>query len=130
MELHDEFVIAKQTVPVVKNCDVVVVGGGIAGISAAASAARNGMHVVLIEKSVVLGGLATLGNVCIYLALCDGCGNKVYGGLAEELLHETIRYGYDNLPDCWRGRPFRLEAPAGRYRTQFNVPAAILPLMK
>lgn len=125
MELHDEFVIAKQTVPVVKNCDVVVVGGGIAGISAAASAARNGMHVVLIEKSVVLGGLATSGNVCIYLALCDGCGNKVYGGLAEELLHETIRYGYDNLPDCWRGRPFRLEAPAGRYRTQFNVPAAI-----
>ena len=35
----------------------------------------------------------------------DGNGNKVYGGLAEELLHICIRYSQDNLPEVWRSRP-------------------------
>lgn len=126
MDVHNHYVIPEKSIPIIKECDVIVVGGGIAGVSAAIGAARGGMRVVLIEKSIVLGGLATLGNVCIYLPLCDGCGNKVYGGLAEELLYATIQYGYDNLPDCWRSRPDHLDAPSGRYRTQFNVPAAIM----
>ena len=39
--------------------DIIVVGGGIAGVSAAVSAARCGKDVLLIEKQVNLGGLAT-----------------------------------------------------------------------
>jgi hypothetical protein len=39
----------------------------------------------------VLGGLATAGHIAIYLPLCDGMGNKVIGGIAEELLWESIR---------------------------------------
>ena len=54
--------------------DVVVVGGGIAGISAALAAARGGAKTLLIEKEFSLGGLATLGLVTIYLPLCDGRG--------------------------------------------------------
>lgn len=115
-----------RSVPVAEECDVLVVGGGIAGIAAAVSAARNGARVTLLEKSIVLGGLATLGHVCIYLALDDGAGNKVYGGLAEELLHTCIKYGYDTLPDCWRSGPDRVEGPSGRYVTTFNIPAAVL----
>ena len=38
--------------------DVVVAGGGVAGVSAAVSAARLGQKVLLLEKGVVLGGLA------------------------------------------------------------------------
>ncbi len=118
-------VAAESKVPVYKTADVVVVGGGIAGISAALAAARLGQKVVLIEKSAALGGLATLGHVCIYLPLDDGVGNRVFGGLAEELLYTTIRYGYNSKPDCWQRGVSRLEAPAGRYQTHFNIPAAI-----
>jgi hypothetical protein len=35
--------------------------------------------------------LATAGHIAIYLPLCDGMGNKVIGGIAEELLWESIR---------------------------------------
>ena len=55
-------------------------------------------------------------------------GHKVYGGLAEELLHVCIRYGYDNLPDCWRNGPDTVDTPTGRYRTNFNIPAAVCAL--
>jgi NADPH-dependent 2,4-dienoyl-CoA reductase/sulfur reductase-like enzyme len=48
------------------SCDVVVAGGGVAGCAAALSAARCGMRTLLIEKSVLLGGLATLGLITWY----------------------------------------------------------------
>ena len=117
-----------REIPVAGAADVVVVGGGLAGVSAALAAARSGAKVILLEKSCVLGGLATLGHVCIYLPIDDGVGHKIYGGLAEELLHRCIRYGYDDLPDCWRSGPDTVEAPTGRYRTTFNIPAAVCAL--
>ena len=58
----------------------------------------------------------------------DGNGHKVYGGLAEELLHVCIRYGPDNLPDAWRGASDAAPSEAGRYMTNFNIPAAVLAL--
>ncbi len=117
-----------REIPVAGEADVLVVGGGLAGVAAALAAARCGAKVILLEKSIVLGGLATLGHVCIYLPLDDGDGHKIYGGLAEELLHECIRYGYDDLPDCWRSGPDYVEHPSGRYRTTFNIPAAVCAL--
>ena len=117
-----------RSIAVAGEADVIVVGGGLAGVAAAVSAARNGSKVILLEKSIILGGLATLGHVCIYLPIDDGAGHKVYGGLAEELLHVCIRYGYDNLPDYWRKGADTVEAPEGRYRTNFNIPAAVCAL--
>lgn len=122
MKIFEE---AKE-IEVVKETDVIVIGGGISGIAAAVAAKRNGANVTIIEKSIALGGLATNGLVCIYLPMDDGAGNKVYGGLAEDLLYTCIKYGYDNLPDCWRSKPMRVENPSGRYRTNFNIPAAVL----
>jgi hypothetical protein len=89
-------------VPVVAEYDVVVIGGGVAGISAALAARRAGCRTLLIEKSVILGGLATLGMIAVYLPLCDGNGRKIMGGIAEELLWLSIKYGHDDLPDVWR----------------------------
>ncbi len=66
--------------------DVAVCGGGIAGIAAALSAARTGARTILVEREYVLGGLATLGLIVIYLPLCDGSGVQMSGGIAEELL--------------------------------------------
>jgi len=82
--------------------DVIVVGGGIGGVAAALAARRSGCRVLLIEKSIVLGGLATLGFIAIYLPLCDGRGTKISGGIAEELLHLSIKYGYDDLAPQWK----------------------------
>lgn len=52
-------------VPVVSQADVVVVGGGPAGISAALAAARNGARVTLLERYNHLGGLASGGMVLV-----------------------------------------------------------------
>lgn len=115
-----------KQVPVAGQSDVLVVGGGIAGIAAALSASREGKSVRLIEKSIILGGLATLGHVCIYLPLCDGLGHKIYGGIAEELLYTTIKYGYNTLPEEWEYGIHSLEKSKGRYQTHFNIPASVM----
>ena len=54
-----------------ENCDVLVCGGGFAGISAALAAARQGKKTILLEREYILGGLGTAGLVTIYLPLCD-----------------------------------------------------------
>ncbi len=76
--------------PVTHACDVLVAGGGIAGIAAALAAARQGKQVILLERGFMLGGLATAGMVIIYLPLCDGYGKQVSFGIAEELLRLSI----------------------------------------
>ena len=84
--------------------DVVVSGGGIAGISAALAATRQGKKVLLVEKQYMLGGLATAGLVTIYLPLCDGRGKQVSFGIAEELFRLSIKYGAEQgfpYPENW-----------------------------
>ena len=75
---------------IIGEYDVLVAGGGVAGIAAALAAARNGSKVCLLEKQFMLGGLATAGLVTIYLPICDGKGTQVSFGLAEELLKQTL----------------------------------------
>ena len=67
--------------------DVIVCGGGVAGIGAAVTAARNGASVVLIEKSAALGGTLTEG---LMPNIMDG-DNK--GGLIRELFHFLNEHG-------------------------------------
>lgn len=121
-----EFIQEALQTKVYGSYDVIVVGGGVAGISAALAARRNGMKTLLIEKAAYLGGLATLGHVCLYLPLCDGKGRKVVGGIAEELLHLSLKYGYGDLPKEWTQGIDHLDHPSGRYRTWFNIPAFVL----
>ena len=109
-------------VPVVADYDVCVAGGGVAGVAAALSAAREGVKVCLIEKEYALGGLATLGLIVIYLPLCDGKGRQVIGGVSEELLRASLKYAPGNLPACWRDKDGDAgERAASRYRTNFEA---------
>jgi hypothetical protein len=124
---NDKHITEKLTTEVCGEYDVIVVGGGVAGVAAALAASRQGAKTLLLEKQVVLGGLATAGHIAIYLPLCDGMGNKVISGIAEELLWESIRYGGGNLPPEWEGRPAHV-ATQKRYQTDFNVPAFVLAL--
>ncbi|MDF1516077.1 MAG: FAD-dependent oxidoreductase, partial [Anaerolineae bacterium] len=81
-----------------KEYDVIVAGAGVAGAAAALECARNGLKTALIEKTVMVGGLATSGLVNIYLPLCDGLGHQVLYGIAEEFLHLSIQYGPGVIP--------------------------------
>ncbi|MBR5152327.1 MAG: FAD-dependent oxidoreductase [Clostridia bacterium] len=83
--------------------DVIVIGGGIAGVAASVSAARAGASSLLIEKSCNLGGLATGGLISWYEPLCDGEGTQMIYGIAEELIRLSVKYGFENLPKCWDG---------------------------
>ena len=88
--------------PITKNCDVLVCGGGFGGIAAALAAARHGKKVVLLEKEYTLGGLGTVGLIAVYLPICDGMGNQVSFGIAEELLRLSISMGAEALyPANW-----------------------------
>lgn len=85
------------------ECDVLVAGGGFAGIAAALSAAREGKKVILIEKSYILGGLGTSGLVTIYLPICDGMGRIVSYGIAEELLKLSVEIDASGKSNAKRG---------------------------
>ena len=99
-----EFIQEQLSTPVRESYDVIVVGGGVAGISAALAAARSGARVLLAERGFMLGGLATAGLVTIYLPLCDGRGKQVSYGLAEELLRLSASMGVEaDYPDAWLG---------------------------
>ncbi len=83
----------ERTLRVLRDCDVLVCGGGIAGVSAAIAAARNGARVTLLEREYGLGGLATLGLITIYLPMCDGLGHQAEYGIVEELLRLSMKHG-------------------------------------
>ena len=113
----------QRELPVTDTCDVLVAGGGIAGVSAALAAARNGADVLLLEREYGLGGLATLGLIAIYLPLCDGRGNQVCGGICEELFRLSIVHGAEEgypVPTAWLEHGPLEERVRQRFLAQFN----------
>lgn len=82
-----------ESAKVAAEADVVVVGGGPAGLSAAVSAARNGADVVLIERYSYLGGMATGGMVLVLDDMHNGA-EVTTRGLALEI---TDRMAKRNL---------------------------------
>ncbi len=103
------------------ECDVLVAGGGIAGIAAALAAARNGSKVILCEREFTLGGLATLGLITIYLPLCDGNGRQVSFGIADELIRLSIRYGaQERYCPAWFENGTAEERKQKRFEVQYN----------
>jgi 2-polyprenyl-6-methoxyphenol hydroxylase-like FAD-dependent oxidoreductase len=109
-----------------RDYDVLVAGAGVAGVAAALQAARMGLRTALIEKTVLLGGLATTGLINIYLPLCDGRGRQVTFGIAEELLRLSIKYGPGDVPAGWR-EPGE-HAERGRYRVAFSPASFVLAM--
>lgn len=55
----DFLVVPESRVPVLRRVDVLVCGGGVAGIAAAVAAARSGASTMLVERAGFLGGTAT-----------------------------------------------------------------------
>src|SRR5918995_6871542 len=93
---------------VLGSFDVVVVGGGPAGIAAATAAARHGADVLLVERYGFLGGMGTAGGVTNFAGLyglVHGETRQVVHGVVDELLDRIDRLGGLNKPqDGLRGR--------------------------
>jgi hypothetical protein len=117
-----------RRLPVKEAYDLIVTGGGIAGIAGALAAARQGLKTMLLEKSTILGGLATLGLINWYEPLCDGEGRVMTTGIAEELLKLSLAYGYHNLHEQWTKPGEPKENPQRRYATRFNPSVFALAL--
>lgn len=90
------------------HCDIVIVGGGAAGVATAVVAARNGMKVVLVERHGFCGGGAVAGHsgtVCGLYEASESSGNgpvQAVFGFAETFtkalearggLADPVRYG-------------------------------------
>ena len=85
--------------------DVIVVGGGSAGVAAAVAAARIGARTLLVEAAGFLGGAATLRNVLTYCGLYT-LGPKprpAVGGIAQEVLSGLRALGALIGPKRFRG---------------------------
>lgn len=68
--------------------DVIIVGGGPAGCTAAIAAAREGAKTLLIEAMGQLGGMGTAGMVPAWCPFSDG-EKIIYKGLAEKIFRES-----------------------------------------
>jgi hypothetical protein len=101
----DRTVTVKQhQVPVIEEVDVLVVGGGIAGVGAAIAAARNKANTLLVEREGCLGGLATLGLVSLPGGFAEGIAAElvarlksaggIHGRMADP---ETLKYVLERM---------------------------------
>jgi glycine/D-amino acid oxidase-like deaminating enzyme len=77
----------ERKTPVVADVDVLVCGGGIAGVSAAISAARYGVKVMLLEKYGFLGGLVTTSLVITTPPLNNGINLEFGKRLKEKAVY-------------------------------------------
>ena len=64
-------------IPCYGEYDVIVAGGGVAGVGAAIAVGKRGYKVLLIEGTSALGGLATMGLVNIPLDFIAGIGKEM-----------------------------------------------------
>lgn len=80
-----------RDIKVVREADVVVVGGGPGGIGSAIAAARSGAKTVLIERYGHLGGMATGGLINILPNLSDISGKQHLFGLNQEIIDRMDR---------------------------------------
>ncbi|MDQ1129698.1 FAD-dependent oxidoreductase [Microbacterium sp. SORGH_AS_0888] len=90
-----------RDVPVHGEYEVVVIGGGPAGVMAAAAAARAGRSTLLIERYGFLGGAGTMGGLSTFCGLharMHGEDTRVIRGLADDLLDRMERLDALNPP--------------------------------
>ncbi|MGD1118979.1 MAG: FAD-dependent oxidoreductase, partial [Dehalococcoidales bacterium] len=76
--------------------DVIVVGGGTAGVAAAIAAARAGANTIIVERLGCLGGQMNVSGPpgFAYANMFNGLGEQVIGGIMEETHHRLLKAGH------------------------------------
>ena len=101
----------------IHHTDVVVLGGGSAGVAAAVAAARKGLQVVLIERNTYLGGKATaaeVGTVCgLYRFSKKEQSEYIVNGFAKEFAEKLQA----------RSKTAPLHSPEGVHYLPYNIEA-------
>ena len=83
---------------IINQVDVLVVGSGSAGTTAAIQAGRAGVKTLLMERSFQLGGTTTTGGVA-FPGLFDAWGKQVIAGIGWELVKESVELDGGKFPD-------------------------------
>ena len=86
----DKYVLKERSLVLNDSYDVIVIGGGPAGCTAATAAAREGAKTLLVEATGCLGGMGTSGLVPAWCPFSDK-EKIIYKGLAERVFTETKR---------------------------------------
>lgn len=132
MPAGDFISLPESRVSVSARPDVLVVGGGSAGLAAAVAAARNGADTLLVERFSYAGGLATGGLIILLLTMDDGAGRQAVGGLCQEIVDRMAARGAVYYPpkDQWNSpdpalvehyRRWGLVWGSGPHRVRYSV---------
>ncbi len=108
-----------RQIPLYGEYDIVVLGGGPAGIAAAVAAARAGRRTLLIERYGFLGGMGTAAgvtNFCGLHANVHGEMHRVVQGVASDLLARIDRLGGLNAPHLILGKIFAQAYDTAAYK--------------
>src|SRR5437016_8939253 len=103
----------QRDTPVLAEHEVVVLGGGPAGIAAAAAAGRAGRSTILVERYGFLGGAGTaagLSNFCGLHARVHGEHRQVVHGVCDDILERIERLGGLARPHALFGDRIRAQA--------------------
>ena len=106
---------------VCRETEVLVVGGGPAGVAAALAAARNGADTTLVERYNHLGGMATGGLVILIPNMSAGTAEQEIAGICDEMMREGRRQGRS---------PASAETASGVGRSAAHRRAEALPRLR
>lgn len=116
--LKEPYRVIKKTI----KTDILVVGGGTAGVIAAIQAGRGGRKTILVENGSQLGGVTTTGGVN-FPGIFFAWGKQVISGIGWELVQEAVAMNDDPLPN--------VSIPHGRqhWRHQVRVNGQLYALL-
>jgi hypothetical protein len=89
---YEQFTVTATRVPVLREADFLVVGGGTTGATCANSAGREGAKTVLLELCPGLGGTGTLGGVSAYWWGRYWAGFAIRNAKLVDEVHESIHW--------------------------------------
>ena len=91
------------------GCDLLVLGSGMAGMTAAATATAQGAKVIVVEKAAAIGGSAALSGG--YVWTCTSCGHMARNDDGDPRLHAVVVDEYPTLMGGFRARGIDVHAP-------------------